>query len=602
MTSPFTDEVPTGPTVLEGPPPTAVVEVPDGPPELIDHPRYRVLNQLGAGGMGVVFRAEHRVMGRVVALKVMARRYTNSAVAVERFRREVQAAARLNHPNIVTAHDADEANGAHFLVMEYVEGVSLDRMVKRRGKLPYSTACQCVRLAALGLQHAHDRGMVHRDIKPHNIMVTRKGQVKVLDFGLARLAADQNDTLEGGSAPMPGMTSPSIMLGTPDFVAPEQARNASAVGPAADIYSLGCTLYYLLTGHSPFSHHDAALAKLLAHANEPPLPLGADVPVELNAIVKKMMAKAPGDRFASAADVANALKPFARSGAIDADPVFVTEAPASSNTAPIERSMATEPIVAARPTPRRSPASRLNRKRSQQKRRRARWLTLAALLLVVTVGAIVIGTQSGRRPSTATADSSNSGEAKSNKAAVARAPRRVLFVLPSQALFMPDYAPVRRRLESSGVEVVSASTSLEECRSYALDGTGGRPTGVRPDRLIGDVNPADYRAVIFCGGDASDYFPVGVAGNDVRRILRQMMDTNRWVCGICTGQEVLLRHGALRNRQVARTPFITDERLYTDNGARISQVRLVTSGNFITAAGPPVATEFADAISAAIGE
>src|SRR5438105_3183534 len=226
---------------------SAMLDPLDMPPELIDHPRYRVLKQLGCGGMGVVYKAEQRAMGRTVAIKVVARRYTSNADAVERFRREVRAAGKLNHPNIVTAHDADEANGLHFLVMEFVEGISLDRLVERKGPLSVATACQCIRQAAQGLQHAFEKGMVHRDIKPHNLMVTRKGQIKVLDFGLARIAAETDlPPLPGRTdAPQQTVTSPSLVMGTPDYVAPEQARNSHAVDIRADIYALGCVLYFL---------------------------------------------------------------------------------------------------------------------------------------------------------------------------------------------------------------------------------------------------------------------------------------------------------------------------------------------------------------------
>src|SRR5262249_28168159 len=154
------------------------------------HPRYRVLEALGAGGMGVVFKVEHRLMERVVALKVISRSLTDRPELVARFRQEVKAAARLSPPHIVTGHGADQGGDLLFLVMEYVEGASLDRLVEEQGPLPVEQACDYVRQAALGLQHAFERGMVHRDIKPHNLMLTSEGQVKILDFGLARFASE----------------------------------------------------------------------------------------------------------------------------------------------------------------------------------------------------------------------------------------------------------------------------------------------------------------------------------------------------------------------------------------------------------------------------
>src|SRR5262249_48397369 len=163
----------------------------EAPEALACHGRYRVVRLLGQGGMGAVYEAEHRVMQRPVALKVINRAFTASPAAVERFRREVRAASKLSHPNVVTAFDAETAaGGTHFLVMEFVAGSTLARLVKQRGPLPVAEACDYVRQAALGLQHAHERGMVHRDVKPENLILTHDGCVKVLDFGLAALSAE----------------------------------------------------------------------------------------------------------------------------------------------------------------------------------------------------------------------------------------------------------------------------------------------------------------------------------------------------------------------------------------------------------------------------
>ena len=164
---------------------------PEIPAELVGHPRYRIVKRLGSGGMGTVYLAEHRLMDRSVALKVIRRDLLGNEALVERFRREVRAAARLGlHPNIVAAYDAEQAADSHFLVMEFVEGVDLAHLVKRQGPLPCALACQAVKQAAEGLEHAFQRGMVHRDIKPQNLMCTPDGQVKILDFGLARFASE----------------------------------------------------------------------------------------------------------------------------------------------------------------------------------------------------------------------------------------------------------------------------------------------------------------------------------------------------------------------------------------------------------------------------
>jgi tRNA A-37 threonylcarbamoyl transferase component Bud32 len=290
---------PAAPTDSEG---AEVVNV--IPPELAGHDRYRVLRLLGAGGMGAVYEAEHRVMRRAVALKVINRAYTTSPAAVERFRREVRAAARLSHPNIVTTYDAEDAGNGLFLVMEYAEGVSLARMVKERGPLPAAEACACVRQAALGLQHAHERGMVHRDVKPDNLIRCTDGSVKVLDFGLAALTAERGS----------GLTDTNVIMGTPDYMAPEQAEDARKADIRADVYSLGCTLYFLLTGHLPYPA-DTSLLKILAHREKPLPPLRQarpDAPPELAGIVARMLAKKPEDRYQTPGDVAVALEPFTR--------------------------------------------------------------------------------------------------------------------------------------------------------------------------------------------------------------------------------------------------------------------------------------------------
>jgi hypothetical protein len=277
------------------------------PAELADHERYRVVRLLGAGGMGAVYEAEHRVLKRPVALKVINRAYTARPAAVERFRREVRAAARLSHPNIVTTHDAEDAGDTHFLVMEYVAGVSLGRLVKERGPLPVAAACACVRQAALGLQHAHERGMVHRDVKPDNLIRCADGTVKVLDFGLAVLTAER-----GG-----GLTDTDVVMGTADYMAPEQAADARTADIRADVYSLGCTLYYLLTGKAPYPAPTSVL-KILAH-REQPLPsirrACPAVPPELAAVMARLLAKRPEDRYATPCEVAAALAPFTAGGA-----------------------------------------------------------------------------------------------------------------------------------------------------------------------------------------------------------------------------------------------------------------------------------------------
>lgn len=234
--------------------------LPEVPAPLVDHPRYEVFGLIGKGGMGDVYRARHRMMNRTVALKVIKREFVRKPEAVDRFRREVTAAAQLSHPNIVTAFDAEQAEDVHYLVMECVDGIDLSRTVKDRGALSVSEACDYMRQAAVGLQHAHERGMVHRDIKPHNLMLTDDGTVKILDFGLASLAPvalpdDEAMELSGD------LTAAGAIMGTPDFISPEQARDARSADIRSDIYSLGMTLYFLLAGRVPFGERQTEAAR-----------------------------------------------------------------------------------------------------------------------------------------------------------------------------------------------------------------------------------------------------------------------------------------------------------------------------------------------------
>ncbi len=276
---------------------------------------YVLLERLGEGGMGAVFKARNWKLGKTVAVKVIRRERLETGDAVRRFQREIRAAAQLNHPNIVRAYDADEVAGTHFLVMEYVEGTDLSRLVKKEGPLAVAQACDYVRQAALGLQHAHERGLIHRDIKPHNLLRTADGVIKVLDMGLARL--DQRRAEDGESATI---TRQGTVMGTPDYIAPEQALDSHQADIRADLYSLGCTLYYLLTGRVPFPRGNF-MQKVLRHRLEEPTPveqLRPEVPPAVAALVRRLMAKQPEDRFQAPRELADALAEVAQAVAAPA--------------------------------------------------------------------------------------------------------------------------------------------------------------------------------------------------------------------------------------------------------------------------------------------
>ncbi len=276
--------------------------------------QYRILDLLGEGGMGQVYKAVHLTMNRVVALKLLAPHLVSTARARDLFQKEVRAAARLIHPNIVTAFDANHIGDRHFLVMEFVDGPNLDQLVREQGRLPVGLACEIIKQAAIGLQYAHEIGMVHRDIKPANLLVHLPAQhkdlvVKILDFGLARLN-------EPGQETQADAARGRIIMGTPDFLSPEQAEGGE-VDIRSDLYSLGCTFYFLLARRAPFSG-GTSLEKLERHKQEEPVPVEegrSDVPPGVAGLVRRLMAKYPPHRFQTPAELAAAVAPFAVSGA-----------------------------------------------------------------------------------------------------------------------------------------------------------------------------------------------------------------------------------------------------------------------------------------------
>ncbi|QEG27371.1 Serine/threonine-protein kinase PrkC [Gemmata obscuriglobus] len=263
--------------------------------------KYKVLEKLGSGGMGTVFLCEHKLMRRRVAVKVLPLPRAEDRASLDRFYREAKAAAAVDHPNVVRAYDIDQDDNLHFLVMEWVDGVNLQDLVKKFGPLDITRACHYIYGAAVGLQHAHEMGLIHRDVKPGNILVDRSGVVKLLDLGLARLTHDTEDNLT--------RQNDENVLGTADYLAPEQAMDSHTVDIRADIYSLGATFYYLLGGTPPFPEGSVA-QKLIWHQTRVPRAikaLRAELPNELVAVIEKMMAKDPARRYQIPAEVTAAL-------------------------------------------------------------------------------------------------------------------------------------------------------------------------------------------------------------------------------------------------------------------------------------------------------
>jgi tRNA A-37 threonylcarbamoyl transferase component Bud32 len=317
--------------------------------------RYKIEGTLGEGGMARVYRGTDEVLGRTVAIKVLADRYASDDRFVTRFRREAQAAAALSHPNVVAVYDTGDDGPAHFIVMEYVEGETLSDVLKREGALDPARAASIAEHVAAALQAAHQRGLVHRDVKPGNVMIDAEGRIKVMDFGIARAAAD--DTL----------TQTGAVLGTAPYLSPEQAQG-DRVDARSDVYSLGCVLYEMVAGRPPFSG-DSPVSLAFRHVNEDPKPPSAyrpGLPPEIEAVIMRALEKDPARRFGSADEFRRALAK-ARAG-----------------------ETATEPMVAARggdtsvmPTP----TTPVDRPPPGEPRRGVPWVFIGLLVAAVLLGA-----------------------------------------------------------------------------------------------------------------------------------------------------------------------------------------------------------------------
>ncbi|MBX7165883.1 MAG: protein kinase [Pirellulales bacterium] len=271
------------------------------PAGLVGHARFRVQRRLALGGMGTVYLAEHKILGVPVALKVARFDRGDPREAQARLIQEARTAAQLVHPAIARVLDAEQLDDMAMLAMEYVEGETLAALVTRKGPLGVEEACRCVRQIAGGLDHAHRRGVIHRDLKPQNLMVTPQGRVKILDFGLGRYMRERNQT--------PRLTRDRQMLGTPNYVAPEQARNARSADIRSDLYSLGCVFYYLLAGVPPFSGQHP-LEIVTKHQEAPPPDIRAlrhDAPAVIAELIGRLLAKDPAARLQSPRELADAL-------------------------------------------------------------------------------------------------------------------------------------------------------------------------------------------------------------------------------------------------------------------------------------------------------
>lgn len=349
---------------------------------------YHIQSKLGVGGMGIVYLAEHKKMGRRVAIKILPEDRLKDQLAVERFYREARSVATLDHVNIVKAHDVNEHEGCHYLVMEYVDGTNLQKLVDKKGFLPWKAVCNILIQVCRGLQHAHERNFVHRDIKPANLLLEKSGQVKILDFGLARSLEKRDDNLTAD------LSEGKDVQGSIDFVSPEQAIANAAIDIRADIYSLGATAHVLLTGQSPV--HGTPAQKLVQHQLQMPTPvhlIRPEIPVTLSEIVTRMLAKQPAHRYSTPDEVIQALRALTNPSVNLITDVTILN---DINTAPLDQpttgiiTNTTAEVRVQETTSTKRITKKLPKgkkfKKKQGKSDMTKWVVIAASLLILSGG------------------------------------------------------------------------------------------------------------------------------------------------------------------------------------------------------------------------
>jgi serine/threonine protein kinase/putative intracellular protease/amidase len=526
---------------------------------------YLLLEKLGSGGMGVVFKARHRRLGRVVAVKVLAAEVTKDPLAVKRFEREVRAAGQLLHPNIVTAYDADEAQGHFFLVMEFVDGQDLASVVRENGPLTVEQAVDYILQAAKGLEYAHHMGVIHRDIKPGNLLLARDGTIKILDMGLARL----DESAVTRTAP-DELTRSGQVMGTVDYMAPEQGEDTRQADQRSDIYSLGCTLFRLLTGEPPYLA-DSLVRRFLAHREAPIPSLRArrpETPQRLDDICRKMLAKRPEDRYQNMAELIEALEQVARECDAPAPPAL-PEMSTEQEMAEFFRGRVSETAVARQTTPTATEATprmemddtlraasfaaRVNARTSRLRRGLMIGGCAAAITLAMAIaGWFFLGENAPNQQDGLNSPPKRTPDQKPIGIAPSGQPLRVLFVLPQNSFWEADYLPIREQLERSGngIRVDVACATADEA-------TGNNRMRVNPDLTLANANVADYAAVVFGGKlGVNEFIGNPEHAATAKAFIESMLRSGKIVASICRGNLVPLHAGALENRAAARSRYI----------------------------------------------
>ena len=535
---------------------------PDISQRLAAQDRYRVIEPLGGGGMGSVYLAEHLVMKRQVAIKVIRPEYVANPEAIARFRNEVRIAAQLSHPNIVTAYDAEQIGDTHFLVMEYVPGVSLTTLVKKRGPLPRKHVFHFALQVAAGLRHAHRKNMVHRDIKPSNLMKAKDGGIKILDFGLARIGEVGVDRT---TATMTG-----VMMGTADYVSPEQARDAKSADPRSDLYSLGCTLFFLLTGKPPYEGA-TRVDTIIAHCTQPIPDLRtfrSDIPEAQVNLVNRLMAKSPDDRYQDADALIKDLKSIIQEWKVrrNDETVAVRGVPEATDTVLGEEAhLVAEPALVS---PAASPPSKStisgeqtlayagvrDQKQPSLSHRMDRriWLTFAAIGFLAALVSIIWSQWGGAKE----------GAGKQGSQGDMGQSPHVVLVLSSENFWYSDYRPLADALDKAGIRWTRVSDS-KGLALYDRQDTHPGASDVEVSQTIVSLanayQPGEIDAIVFMGNENAVFRDDSEVGQRTGELLKKLQQEQVWIAGLGKGMYVPLKLGIYQQATLAKSKWVEVE-------------------------------------------
>lgn len=570
--------------------------------------KYKILRTLGEGGMGTVYLAEHSVMGRQVAIKAIREDYVANPEAVIRFQNEVRAAAKLSHRNIVTAHDAEQSDGHHFLVMEYVPGESLTEVVRRKGRLGITHACNYIFQIAQGLKHAHKLKMVHRDIKPSNLMRTPEGIVKILDFGLARMSEVHPEAND--------ITSTGTMMGTVDFVSPEQARDAKSADIRSDLYSLGCTFFFLLTGKAPFQA-STKVDKILAHVSKP-FPdvtrFRPDIDSKVAAILTKLTQKQPEDRYQSPTELIQDLRPFSRPGSttkantqatakhqVDAQSI----AASSSKSQPIQ---AVPQVGTANPASETrvdfaSPTPPTNQDPEVSRIDRRLWIagsSLLVLCLLASIASYVIPgffTSDSNSNASDTLGNPNESNANSSSSNPTKAPTVLMVVSPSK-FWYSDYGPIKSALEKHNIRVLTSSNQRGLAK-FDRNDTHPAPEDLNIEmdlrQFYNGYQQGDIQAIVFMGNSTREFLLNDEARNAMRTLLKKLGRDNVWLASIGKGMSIPIELDLYNNVTISASSWVSETGLA--NPTDKSDVVVDELNRAITGSSWDVAAEFGEKLA-----